>query len=168
MMQAGSCTSMPGRSCKEKHPCGLQAGPLCARAESMTHRETSLEASQVWADGTAQLPILDGENAGRVSQANAPEHLKIINQDIRNSDSEHLEEVAGAHRVSSLELLLGIKCHGEITANLTGRLAAACQKVTGKRLTDPEAAKEAMMRKLPRYGWPEADPCMPMLFGYPR
>ncbi|KAK9832764.1 hypothetical protein WJX84_005217 [Apatococcus fuscideae] len=72
-----------------------------------------------------------------------------------------------ASRVSSLELLLCIKSHAEITANVTGRLAASCQKVTGKRLIDVKAAQLAIISVLPYYQGAGADKRVPMLFGHP-
>lgn len=54
--------------------------------------------------------------------------------------------------LSNLQLLLTIKTCNEMIANLRGRLAATCHKVTGLWLTDVTEAKGAMHRKLANPG----------------
>ena len=46
---------------------------------------------------------------------------------------------------TSLAILHCIQSHAWIMANLTLRLEAACEKLTGVRLGDPDKAEEAMM-----------------------
>lgn len=53
-----------------------------------------------------------------------------------------------APQLSKLCLLLILKACDEMIANLRGRLAAACHKVTGLWLTDISEAREAMLHKL--------------------